>query len=637
MNFWEHQEDARRRTKRLIALYVALLLLLALLAGFAFDVIWLAFVQETGFTHSSSAISLFAQPELYLGALALLGLVGLLCLFSPASLSSGGRSVAESLRCTLVPPQAVNSGQRRLLNVVEEMALASGTPVPPVYILENEPGINAFAAGCTINDAVIGVTQGAVDNLTRDELQAVIAHEFSHICNGDMKLDLRFAQLLFGLMCLSDFSGAVLRGVSRSSSGRSRNRDGGKAVAILMMLALVVWLAGVVMAFVGNIIQAAVNRQREFLADASSVQFTRNNALSSALKKIGSLAHGSRLENASMTGSYRHFFFCSIHSGLLDTHPPLDVRIRRIDPQWDGNYPRVDGMPVHMESAPARNASNARAENAWKKLQGRQSVSSAAWLGQVQSGLSNEKPSRTLGDSEALSPAEAESLLREACRDPLEASRMILGLLLDSASAVRSEQLGHIRDGETQRAVLAYCEAFSALHEGDWLPVVEAAIPALKTFSPRQFDDFHRLLTVFINADERVTFKEWILQHLVVTQAGAQFAPKPQAVSGLPSGAAAMVLTALAKLTPKGQARNAFESGARELGLAAPFVDQALNPAKLSESVSALAGCSAGTKEKFMRAAVIVVQHDNRVDTEEALFLRVLSLCLGIPVPHGML
>lgn len=624
MDFWAHQEDAKRRTARLIALYVAMVLLLALAAGFIFSFI----VQDAIGEYGAYDPNPFFNPGMYVGAFCLLVLVGLLCLFSPASLSAGGKSVAESLEGALVAPQTTDAAERRLLNVVEEMALASGTPVPPVYILENEAGINAFAAGCTINDAVIGVTRGTVDLLTREELQAVIAHEFSHICNGDMKLGLRFAQLLFGLMCLADFSGAIMRTMARGSSRRSGSKDSGKAVALLMLLALVVYLTGVVMAFVGNIIQAAVSREREFLADASSVQFTRTQALASALKKIGGFAAGSTLSNTAMTGSYRHLFFCATHTGLFDTHPSLAARIRRLDPQWDGKFTAATPVPAGK----AESAAERKAHSQWQHLRGKK-PSSAAWLGQMHNAGS---PDEDRPEDRPFQADEAELLLRGACREPLEASYMMLGLLLDSRADIAAKQLASLPEPDARNAIRNYREAFAALTRDLWLPLIELAVPALKTFSKQQFDGFCDRLGRFIAADGVFSFREWILYQLVMSQVGAQFTPKAAArsVPGGAAEAAAMVLSALARLVPDSDAaRCAFDAGKQRLNLAASFIDAKLKPEKLSASVSVLAGIPLKDKESFMRAASCIVLHDARIDPEEAMFLRVLSLCLGVPVP----
>jgi Zn-dependent protease with chaperone function len=231
-----------------------------------------------------------------------------------------------------------------LLNVVEEMALASGTPTPPVYLMDREDGINAFAAGFSPNDAVIGVTRGTATRLDRDELQGVIAHEFSHILNGDMRLNLRLMGLLHGILIIGMLGYFILR-MSFFSQGRRRSRDGKDGVPIVVIGAglAVIGFAGT---FFGNLIKAAVSRQREFLADASAVQFTRHpDGIAGALKKIGGFAQGSSIENPNAPIA-SHMFFGRATSGfnaMFATHPPLAERIRRVDPSWDGEFPENVG------------------------------------------------------------------------------------------------------------------------------------------------------------------------------------------------------------------------------------------------------------------------------------------------------
>src|SRR5262249_37347604 len=230
------------------------------------------------------------QPELLLFVAAGVGvLVGGASAFKVAQLASGGQAVALMMGGVEVPGTTTELRQKRLLHVVEEMALAAGVPVPPVYILD-EPGINAFAAGYAPGDAVVAVSPGCLTYLTRDELQGVVAHEFSHILNGDMRLNIRLIGLIFGIMVLSVIGRMLMLTGGRRSSSSQRN----DSRAGLMMLGLGVFALGLVGAFFGRLIMAAVSRQREYLADASAVQFTRNpDGIAGALKKIGGLKEGS--------------------------------------------------------------------------------------------------------------------------------------------------------------------------------------------------------------------------------------------------------------------------------------------------------------------------------------------------------
>src|SRR6516165_5064733 len=339
-NFFQQQDSARRKTFQLVVYFVlALLILIALV----YELV-LALSMYGGHEPVS-----WWQPELLLLAAPGVGLVvGGASAIKVAQLASGGQAVALMMGGVEVPGTTTEPRQKRLLHVVEEMAIAAGVPVPPVYILE-EPGINAFAAGYAPGDAVVAVSHGCLEYLTRDELQGVVAHEFSHILNGDMRLNIRLIGLVFGIMALAVIGRMLmLTGGRRSSSGRNDSRAG------LMMLGLGVFALGVVGAFFGRLIMAAVSRQREYLADASAVQFTRNpDGIAGALKKIGGLKEGSRINNP-RAAEVGHMFIANAFAGrglagLLATHPPLAARIRALDPQFDGRYPEVRPVGVDRE------------------------------------------------------------------------------------------------------------------------------------------------------------------------------------------------------------------------------------------------------------------------------------------------
>ncbi|RZA16415.1 MAG: peptidase M48 Ste24p, partial [Lysobacteraceae bacterium] len=313
MNFFEHQAAARRSSARLVLLFALAV------AGIVLAVDLVAWVA-TGSTRTV----LFAS-------LATIAVIALGSLYRIASLGGGGEPVAQQMGGTPVPENTTDPGLRRLRNVVEEIAIASGVPVPKLYVLEHEAGINAFAAGYSTSDAVVAVTRGALDRLNRDELQGVVAHEFSHILNGDMRLNIRLVGVLFGILMVGLIGRKVLE--HARFGGRGRN------VGAILLAALVALVIGYIGLFFGRMIKAGVSRSRERLADASAVQFTRQACgLSGALKKIGGLHEGSRLNQRADAEEVSHMLFGDGLglSGLFATHPPLLERIRALEPSFAG-------------------------------------------------------------------------------------------------------------------------------------------------------------------------------------------------------------------------------------------------------------------------------------------------------------
>ncbi len=628
MDFWTYQDEARRRTTRLIALYAGLLLLFGLLAAFAIEYVWSTAYpppQPHYYLNSRFFTILAAVPSFF----------ALLCLFAPASLRAGGKSVAEALHGEWVAPQTNNPLKRRLLNVVEEMAIASGMPVPPVYLLEDEPGINAFAAGRDINDAVIGVTRGALDRLDRAELQAVVAHEFSHILNGDMRLNMRFARLLFGLMLLPEISKFIVRALFSSSrrgsddntsshgggGGRSYSRGSGKgagqAIILIAAIILICYLTGWITGLIGKIIQAAINRQREYLADASAVQFTRSGALASALKKIGGLNQKPRLEETLFASIYSHFFFCRIGGGLFNTHPPIKERIRRIEPDWDGKFIAPAPLP------------QPELEVVKKSTQLNMPVHSFT------GGHENAAPAAAL--LEPLAPnEEARRILRNAAREPADACCLVFALLLNEQESVQRQQVATTGKPSAQRAVLRCKEALAYLSPQERLPLLETAIPALKTLSRKQYEEFRERMLRLIAADGVFSFSEWILYQLVTNQAGSQYKSMAAfARSGRGKESAALLLSVLAGLELDARrAQAAFDEGLKAALLPPARLPDIPDAETLDRSLETLRQCPYDGRKSFLDGAAAVIDHDGKVTPEETMFLRMISLCLAVPAPE---
>ena len=335
MKFFESQDQARKSTTRLVAFFFLAVIAMIVMTNLLVMVVMGSFGAEDEDSWGTSDRPFDWQMFATVGVgVCVVVLVG--SLYKTRVLSAGGKTVAEALGGRLVPQNTLDLNLRKLLNVVEEMALASGTPVPSVYLLSDESGINAFAAGFSPGDAVIGITRGAIEQLNREQLQGVIAHEFSHILNGDMRLNIRLMGVLHGILVIGIIGYYIMRSLSRSRRSSGKGRGAG------MVLGLGLMVIGYAGTFFGNLIKASVSRQREFLADASAVQFTRNpQSIAGALKVIGGFPAGSKIENPAAP-EISHTFFSAGVTGFLgtlsSTHPPLSDRIRRIEPQWDGKF-----------------------------------------------------------------------------------------------------------------------------------------------------------------------------------------------------------------------------------------------------------------------------------------------------------
>jgi len=512
MDFFDHQEKARRNTHVLI-LYFALAVAGIVVAIYSVVVVGLFLAGETPDLD-------FVQPGTFsIAALATLVVVFLASSFKTMQLAGGGKVVAEELGGRLVDPSTTDFHERRLVNVVEEMAIASGVPVPAIYVMDGESSINAFAAGKTTSDAVIGVTRGCMQLLTRDELQGVIAHEFSHILNGDMRLNMRLMGLLFGILFLALLGEVILR--SMAYSGRSsRSREGGGILIAILLAGLALLVIGYAGSFFAKLIKASVSRQREFLADASAVQFTRNpEGIGGALKKIGGLAEGSTVTHP-MAGDASHLFFGSaFRSSLFATHPPLRDRIKRVLPDWDGDFSPSE-LPSITES-PSTSRPSAPPAPPLPGIPG-----SAL--------LAGDDATRSLSEDQALESMrgvhpEQVDLAREihahipeawidAAHRTSGAQALVFALLLAQDETLRSEELERLRrrtDAETFSVVSAFHGEVRDLHSVIKLGLVDLCLPSLRRLSPAEYDRFETLLHELIASDRQVDLFEFALQRLV--------------------------------------------------------------------------------------------------------------------------
>ena len=613
MNFFRAQDEARGRTTKLVVLLV---LAIVVLAGSLYV---LAVLGQQKLVRGGE-IDWF-QPKLFL-ATAGTALVVILggSLLRIAELSKGGGAIAERLGGRLVGATTKDASERRYLNVVQEMALASGLPVPLCYVIDGDETINAFAAGNTPQDAAVGVTRGALRNLTRDELQGVIAHEFSHIGNGDMKLNLRIIGTVAGLTALAQLGYIIVRIGLNSGSSRKNNLW---PLAIAGLVVVLVGLGGV---FFARVIQASVSRQREYLADASAVQFTRNPlGLASALRKVAGLS-GAQREASSAELEAQHMFFAGsagFLESLFSSHPPITDRIRRIDPAFDGHIPDVTPVAVAADEPVAG-------------LSGR----SAA----VPPPLPASRPLPTdlqIQDSVGFRGV-IPGALREASEDPVSAMAVVLGLILRRDPAQRAAQLAQaeaLAGGEVVREARRLDALLRAVPAGSRVALLDLSMPALRQLSPAQ-------VAAFRTALERAGYEAEDGLIVLLIQASMRrylsTDKNPPSRPGDLAAACGLVLSAVVQTSGEDAAAQgrAYVLGAGVLGMSG--LPAAMVPAaqvdlgKVDEALAVIAGQSVPARRQFVRAIGTAMLHDGRAEPAEIEIVRAVADSLGISFATGL-
>jgi Zn-dependent protease with chaperone function len=631
MNFFERQQAVRRLSRRLVALFV--LAVAGIVA--AVDMVVLA---AMGFARTPP--DELAGP-LVLSSLATLAVIGLASLARVAGLRDGGGAVAQKLGAMRVPEDTADPSLRRLRNVVEEIAIASATPVPEIYVLEREAGINAFAAGWSPSDAAVAVTRGAIERLNRDELQGVIAHEFSHILNGDMRLNIRLMGLLFGILVLGILGRKVLEHGRFARSGRDSKGAGG-----VMLVALAVMLIGYIGVFFGRLIKAGVSRQREYLADASAVQFTRQTrGIAGALKKIGALPDGSHLSRPE-TEEVSHMLFGEGVglASLFATHPPLLRRIQALEPSFRGEHLEAlsrqwlrdppSGLAEDAALGLSAAASTPRGEEA-------SAIVPTAVVSQV--GLPDDMDMALAGELLAAVPQRWKTLARASDT----AMPLLFALLYSTDAAVREHQQFGLaaRHGQTLAAeVAAYADGLVSLPARLRLPLAELAFPALRRLPRPVLDDFSDSVYALVHADGEVSVFEYCLGHLLRTQVHEALDPARHWRAGRRklSQVQAEVGTLLALLAQAGHAgpdtaRRAFHASVDRV---LPHRHLAFSPPTDVRALDALWGpldeLQPLAKSLLVEALVVAVSHDGVVTTAEAELLRTVCAVLHCPLPPAL-
>jgi Zn-dependent protease with chaperone function len=617
MDFFEAQDEARKKTKWLVLWFVLAVI------GVVVAVDLLAIALYDG----PNQIYIVITASVLTGGI-MLAASG----YKTTQLSAGGSVVAEDLGGRLVMPGSADFEEKRLLNIVSEMALASGMPVPQVYLLDHEEGINAFAAGTEPSNAVIGVTRGCLQRLSREELSGVIAHEFSHIINGDMRLNMRLMGLVFGLVVISIIGRGMVQLLRfQGGSSRRNNKEGGNVMLVLFLLGLGLLVIGGLGSFFGRLIQAAVSRQREFLADASSVQFTRNpDGIVGALKKIGGSEIGSKIK-APKAVEASHMFFSNggMFNFFLMTHPPLDVRIRAVQKNWDGKFESSEIKPIAAD----RTTKNEERNGPLDALPGAVVLGAVSGIGQGER--------RRISTGQQLHQGISQRW-REAIHDREEAQAVIFGLLLNKDEKFLSKEVSFLEEeagGEAKELALKWQAEARGLHSARKIALVEMALPTLRSLSPLEYERFRDIMRWLIASDGQVELFEFMIQRVIERHLGSYFERKAfrniayhQFDRLLPE--ANILVSTVSEIG----AGCADDAEAAYLEATSDWKDRldrkgVSSHDELDEALDKFSQASPLVKRQILVACVTAAARDGKLSSREAELLRTIADSIGCPLP----
>ncbi len=618
MNFYEHQDRARRRTSLLVFLVVLAVLLIILAIYLPIAAALASQMPGTSWWWNPAALAAVAAV-----CLLIVGIAGGNKL---RQLRGGGSAVAEMLGGTPMDMSVASGKRRRARNVIVEMALASGMPVPAIYIIDDD-SINAFAAGWSPGNAVVGLSRGCIDQLNREQLQGVVAHEFSHISRGDMRINIRLIGVIFGIMGLGVVGWLLVRHVgpgilrsSRYSRSKEKGAAGGVALAVIL-IGLLMAICGAIGTFFGRLIQAAVSRQREYLADASAVQYTRNpNGIGGALREIAGMKTTSSLPpDASQCN---HLFFVQALSALFASHPPIQDRISRIEGIDVASLPPVSSGYGDMRAGVAGFAAAAvqqTIDNAGEVL-----VPSMEWGEQLRASIPTP--------------------IATAAQDAWSARLAVWSLVLSEDPNTQVAQWEALADALSpdELSELRRLHAFVAdLPREARIQVLDLAASALRSMSQQQQDHFSDVLHALVAADDRVDRFEWvvvvILRRHLAASTGKKGDPAATATLRGKSEAAVQVLATLALCggDDRPAIRSAFAEGLRTSGLS----DTQMPPPhrctmrRLERALQDLRRLRFKDRRLLLLGGLACVQHDGVVDVAEAEMLRAVADVLDCPLP----
>jgi Zn-dependent protease with chaperone function len=628
VDFFREQDVARRNTRLLTLLFMMAVVTLIILTNLLFlGLLW----AESDSYSPSDIIRVLDWPLFFAVGGVISLVIGVVVLVNWLNFSRGGSQVAAALGGTLVQPGTDKPLERRALNIVQELALAANMPVPSLFLLEHESGVNAFAAGTHHTNAVVAITRGALEALNRDELQGVVGHEFSHILNGDMRLSIRLAAMLRGITFIGDLGSILLRISSHRHHFQSRKKDDGKAAMLALGLGL--YLIGLLGGLMAGLIKSAISKQKEYLADASSVQFTRNpDGIGNALKIIGGYANGTFVESA-RAEEMSHLFFGQVRHRLWSgfaTHPPIEQRIRRIDPRWDGKFLPANVDPGEMSSETENHAD----QNEMALRAGIAAFASAD--------VTTALPRNTSSTAEIVPPATNAALLNETT-DPLGAMALLLGMLWNPQHEELQWQAIEVAGIKgLDDLVRRWCEPLRTQTPSENLIIIERSIPALRGLSPEQYRVFRNLLETWIDADGKTVLQEWCLFQLVCHYLDPELinshAPRLRHKTlNAVSKDLAITLGALAHLSEEDTER-AFLRGAEILGLTMTLPEaDAIVMTAFTQSVDELAACYPLLKVTILKAMASVAADDGKISGSELTLIKAIAAVMDCPAPDNLL
>ncbi len=653
MDFFQQQDTARKNTVWMVFLFIMGVICVVL----AIDAMAYLFVSEDLWNPKT--------PEDFQNAVKTLVFIScgtLLVIFlgSFARISQlrtgGGRSVAEMLGGRLVDRSGASLKEQQLLNIVEEMSIASGIPVPPVYVMDEESSINAFAAGNSPEDAVVAVTRGALETFNREEMQGVIGHEFSHILNGDMRLSIRLMGILYGILLIYTIGYYILFATANSRSSSSSEKESGGGKLFLFLISLWAMIVGLVGVFFGNIIKAAVSRQREYLADASSAQFTRNpKGLANALLKISRMAPSEQTMKSAAASEASHLFFTDYSSSfwarLFATHPPLAKRIARLDSASAADLQKLQPQKSSATESPVQGlysqlassyqnsfpASNLTEQNAVGRNAASASVSPASSV----TAASSVSPAAPVTPTAAVFARNTN--LRVELSNSLSACAYILAILTDSQNVsvanAQKTAVFQVFQGALRSDYVKHIAHISILTAAQRLMFLQLAIPALKQLSAKQYVEFRDAIRALISADGVVDLNEYVIYTMTARQLDIVFGLR-RASKGTGTmtyemfGSVIVVLSRLARVgssDPAAQER-AFRLGVQKLNVsdAVLLSEEECSNRALETSLSRLDTMEFSWKRTFLDACELVIYADGVQTDDEAVLLYGITAALGV-------